>query len=141
VIICGTYYSIYQPFTVIEGKRLPAPDLAREKEYVTGGEKRSGGIQRFKLGLHGGDHEKVMMIGYIQNGSPLEWRKLINKWIQDLAVSKQDKNDDWNTAEKLPDLIDVSQKTPCRTTSLHSRKGGVVSPNLEITHLWIVMTA
>ena len=140
VIICGTYYSIYQPFTVIEGKRLPAPDPAREKEYITGGEKRSGGIQRFKLGLHGGDHEKVMMIGYIQEGRPEKWRNFINKWIRELAVSTHGMNDGWRITEKLPDLIHVSPKKTSRTTSLHSRKGGVVSPNLEITHIWIEMT-
>ena len=140
VIICGTYYSIYRPFTVIEGKRLPAPDPAREKEYVTGGEKRSGGIQRFKLGLHGADHEKVMIIGYIQKGNPQGWKRLINQWILDRAASTHCKNEHWSITEKLPDLIHVSPKKTSRTTSLHSRKGGVVSPNLEITHLWIEMT-
>jgi hypothetical protein len=50
VIICGTYFSIFRPITLMEGKRIPPPEKAREKEYVTGGEKQSGGIQRFKLG-------------------------------------------------------------------------------------------
>lgn len=44
-------YTIYDPIVVLEGKRLPAPSLDREKEYVTGGiQHKSGGIQRFKLG-------------------------------------------------------------------------------------------
>jgi hypothetical protein len=48
-----TYYSIYDPFLVFEGKRLPTPTPNREREYVTGGRDKSGGIQRFKLALHG----------------------------------------------------------------------------------------
>jgi hypothetical protein len=44
VIICGTYFSIFRPITLMEGKRIPPPEKAREKEYVTGGDKQSGGI-------------------------------------------------------------------------------------------------
>ena len=39
----------------MEGKRLPTPGSGREREYVASatGEKPGGGVQRFKLGLHG----------------------------------------------------------------------------------------
>ena len=54
VIIAGTRkFTKYDPYLVIEGKRLPAPTKDREMEYVTGGQEISGGLQRFKLGLHG----------------------------------------------------------------------------------------
>ena len=47
-------HTVYDPILVFECKRLPAPSLDREKEYVTGGkEHTSGGLQRFKLGGHG----------------------------------------------------------------------------------------
>ncbi|MCI0613680.1 hypothetical protein L0244_11890, partial [bacterium] len=49
-------HSIYDPILVFECKRLPAPSHDREKEYVTGGiQHKNGGIQRFKLRLHGAD--------------------------------------------------------------------------------------
>ena len=51
----GRQYTKYDPILVIEGKRLPTPGSGREREYVTSatGEKPGGGVQRFKLGLHG----------------------------------------------------------------------------------------
>ncbi len=49
------YTIIYDPILVLEGKRLPTPGSGRKREYVASasGDKPSGGIQRFKLGLHG----------------------------------------------------------------------------------------
>ena len=32
-------YTIYQPFLVIEAKRLPAPSKDREREYIVGTDK------------------------------------------------------------------------------------------------------
>ena len=60
-------YGIYDPFLVIECKRLPTPGgRKREREYVSGFHSNgspTGGIQRFKLGLHGGQVEVAAMIG------------------------------------------------------------------------------
>jgi hypothetical protein len=47
-IRAAIYASIYDPFLVLEGKRLPAPSAAREREYITGLDERSGGVQRFR---------------------------------------------------------------------------------------------
>jgi len=58
---------------------LPAPAATREREYVTGGTEKSGGIQRFKLGLHGAQQEAGAMIGYIQDKDPKSWQSSINK--------------------------------------------------------------
>ena len=65
-----TYHTIYDPFLVFEGKRLPAPVVSREREYVIGGAKKSGGIRRFKLGLHGAQQTTAAMVGYIQKSDP-----------------------------------------------------------------------
>ena len=138
IIICGTYYSIYKPFTVIEGKRLPAPDAAREKEYVSGCLKKSGGIQRFKLGLHGADHEEVMMIGYIQADSPMEWHNRINQWIGDLACTSED-GCDWNAREVLSMCRKGITGSFLKLTSIHSRNGQAISQIVKITHLWVVI--
>jgi hypothetical protein len=51
-LIGATFYSIYDPFVVFEGKRLPLPTRDREREYVTGGEFKTGGKQRFKMGFN-----------------------------------------------------------------------------------------
>lgn len=57
---------------VIECKRLPTPGgKDREREYVSGFHANgspTGGIQRFKLGLHGGQVHDAAMIGYVVNG-------------------------------------------------------------------------
>ena len=36
-------YTIYEPFMLIEAKRLPAPSSDREREYVSGSYAASGG--------------------------------------------------------------------------------------------------
>src|SRR5947199_34120 len=54
IIISDREYGDDDSFFSFEAKRLPTPGTGREKEYVTGnGIKQSGGIERFKKGLHG----------------------------------------------------------------------------------------
>lgn len=139
VIIGSRSYSIYDPFLVFEGKRLPAPAVDREKEYVTGFKKRSGGIQRFKLGLHGASVATAVMIGYIQDGSAQEWRQRINDWITDFASTPNADECVWNKSEFLGigEGDWVVESTHYR--SLHSRTGKVVSNHIELHHLWVKM--
>ena len=138
-ILVGTrHYTIYKPFLVIEAKRLPAPQPKdREKEYVTGGEKLSGGIQRFKLGLHGAQVETAAMVGYIERGIPDQWLRVINGWIRELAAMPRTEECPWNASEILqagqadaargcrhPLLFTLDQqaalrgKSPCSTSGL-----------------------
>src|SRR6266850_472077 len=100
------FHSIYDPFIVFEGKRLPPPTRDREREYVTGGESKSGGIQRFKLGLHGAKHDLVALIGYIQGGSLREWFDQINKWIRDLESLSNSSDDKWSAKEELAGFVE-----------------------------------
>jgi hypothetical protein len=81
-----TYRTIYDPFLVFEGKRLPAPSKAREREYVSGGTAYSGGIQRFKRGLHGATVEQAAIVGYVQDDGFAQWLTRINSWISDEVV-------------------------------------------------------
>ena len=64
----GRQYTKYEPILVMEGKRLPTPGSGREREYVASaaGEKPGGGVQRFKLGLHGAKLSRAGMVGYVQ---------------------------------------------------------------------------
>lgn len=132
-VIKGVTYTKYDPILVIEGKRLPTPSKPREREYVTGGEKRSGGIQRFKLGLHGGRHETAIIIGYLQRGSANEWHSRINAWITELSMQEQE---DWSEEECLASsVVDVEGKS--RSESVHPRDKTCITAGIRILHFWI----
>ena len=114
-------HTIYDPFMVIEAKRLPAPTSDREREYVTGKDKSSGratgGIQRFKLGLHGAGNEIAAIVEYVQKHSVQTWFGQINQWISDLATSNGKDGCVWSNAEKLQELeYDNTRQT---ATNLH----------------------
>ena len=68
-----------------EAKRLPMSRYKNKEEYVTGKSSTnnpSGGIQRYKLGLHGDKHlNNNGMFAYIENKSIEEWLKIINDKI------------------------------------------------------------
>lgn len=134
VVIHGVGYSRYQPIIVIEGKRLPAPAKSREREYVTGGENVSGGIQRFKLGVHGKEHETVIMLGYIQKRTPQDWYGCINAWISDLAETHPD---DWGVEEKLSEFQNSDTGALAKSFSVHLRTKGCKSRTIRILHFWI----
>ncbi len=132
-------YSIYEPFIVIECKRLPAPALDREKEYVTGGIRyKSGAIQRFKLGLHGADMNLVVIIGYVQKFSFNYWIMQINKWIAEMCLGIIPDGCIWSDTEMLENIEKNRKKGISMCQSVHNRNGSVSSP-IEIRHLWITM--
>jgi hypothetical protein len=135
VIICETYFSIYTPITVMEGKRLPAPDKIREKEYVTGGHEMSGGIQRFRLGLHGKDHDTVVLIAYLQKEHSEYWNKMINNWI--CAFAESNHGESWNTSELLADFHYDKGACTAKATSIHPRHSDCVSETIQIKHFWV----
>lgn len=134
--VSGTYHTKYDPFLVFEGKRLPAPRIDRKREYVTGGIHKSGGIQRFKLGLHGSEQMTAAMIGYVQAGELEEWHEEINRWIRELAMT--DPNDEqWSDHDQLSDLADDKVQSTGTTSSVHKRVGDL--PEIVIRHLWVRM--
>lgn len=133
-------FTIYDPIVVLEGKRLPAPSHDREKEYVTGGiEHKSGGIQRFKLGLHGANHDIAAMIGYIQERSACDWHNEINRWIEELSSGTIKDVCAWNTSEILGKLEEDSSKGVANCRSTHNRNSSAQSNKILIRHLWITM--
>ena len=71
----------------LEGKRLPKAGTKNKEEYVIGISttgKPSGGIERFKLGIHGNPAQmnSCGMIAYIENKSISEWIEIVNESIQ-----------------------------------------------------------
>jgi hypothetical protein len=130
-------YTIYDTIVVIEGKRLPAPSSNREKEYVTGGEKyQGGGIQRFKLKRHGGNHDVAAMVGYIEDGLISDWYIKINNWITELSADNMADVCVWSKTETLKKLSIDSSKLVAKCYSINNRGN---SNNILIHHLWVKM--
>ena len=130
----GRTYQDDQPFPVLEGKRLPADRKSREREYVTG-DKQSGGIQRFKLGLHGPTFRRAAIIAYVQEATCSLWLEANNGWIKELALVD---NQAWTTSDQL-NLVDAnSELRSSRSSSNHSRVQSE-SNSIDLTHLWIEM--
>ncbi len=132
-IIAGRAYQDDQPFLVFECKRLPADRKSREREYVTGGNS-NGGIQRFKLGLHGATLSRAAMIAYVQKSTCSEWLVKINDWIKELARSTTS----WTDTEQLTISQDCLTQRSLRLVSNHSRISSIAA-NIELTHLWVEM--
>ncbi len=132
-------HTIYDPYLVLEGKRLPAPSLRREREYVTGFDKRNGGIQRFKLRLHGDKLDVAVMIGYVQAYPLTKWHRNINEWISELAGGTTADVSIWEADEKLKTLDEdpIRHTGICR--SVHNRSGRKSGKGIQIHHLWIIM--
>ena len=140
ILIGQMYHSIYDAFLVFEGKRLPTPGAAREKEYVTGGAARSGGIQRFKLALHGASQTTGAMIGYVQAAPFSEWLSRINRWITAEAANSSAAGENWSLAEQLADLTEGPDLGVAGTWSIHSRNNAAVSPEITLRHLWVAIS-
>jgi hypothetical protein len=124
---------------VFECKRL-TKDVGRkrEDEYVTGHKETGGGIQRFKMEVHGQCHEIVGMIGYMQTGTFQDWKDKINNCIVELS-NKPDENDlNWNINEQLTTFKYDNDRKKYHAKSIHIRK---TKSNITIHHLWIDMTS
>jgi hypothetical protein len=127
--------SPYQPIMVFEAKRLPAPRKNREREYVTGGCEKTGGIQRFKMERHGAGHDIAAMIGYIQVNDPIYFFAVINQWITELSIPPSLDGLVWCNDEHLHSFAMTSDGT-AKAESTHPRIHG---QPIVLHHLWVVM--
>lgn len=136
-------YGIYDPFLVVECKRLPTPGgKDREREYVSGFHSNgspTGGIQRFKLGLHGSQVEVAAIVGYIEQHDPNYWHEEINQWLADLVGNRSRDGLKWSSSESLSALMTDSDHTG-RCDSQHSRIGDCITPEILLRHLWVKMS-
>lgn len=126
----------YHPITVFEAKRLPAPRKDRLKEYLTGGAKMAGGVQRFKAGVHGAKHDVVAMIGFIQQYDALHHLETLNNWIAEFADSPVDKLT-WDISERLKDFMYDAVSKTARSVSIHPRD---VGKQICLHHLWVELS-
>lgn len=113
----------------VEGKRLPKYGSKNEEEYVVGKSSTgnsSGGIERFKLGLHGMPNtmHDYGMIAYLENNSFSFWKKIINKTIQ----------------SEYPD-DSALVKTPDKETTYNSTHNyNSIPKKFNLHHFWIDLT-
>lgn len=132
----GQRLTYYDCFLYIECKRLPTPaPQTREQEYVTGHTKHSGAVQRFKLGVHGREHNTTVIIGYVQQGACAEWYQTINGWIDDLIVGNIQDGCTWRSGEQITNYTE-DPRGLARSESLHPRND---AQDIHIIHLWIDM--
>lgn len=110
----------------VECKRLPAPETAREKEYVYG-TSNNGGIERYKTEKHGNGLNDCGLLGFIEKDDPKYWLPKINKWITDIASTSTT----WTIAETLSEL--ESHVDYCFLESIAHRK----TSDIKLVHLWI----
>lgn len=122
--------------TVFEAKRLSSNGIfkKRHREYVCGHEKRGkyiecGGIERFKLSLHGRDINYAGMIGYVQDGDFDTWLTRINEWICEL--SRTPDRVAWSEEEQLILVEDGHQVMQSKSMVYRT------DDQLHLTHLWV----
>ena len=131
--IDGHRHSLYDPILPIECKRLPTPrDPDRERrEYLHTQKRKTGGVQRFKAGLHGAGHSTGVMIGYVQEGSIPDWLRRINWWVPVLVRAGIS---GWSASDALRlKAYDRTQRI-AKHASVNARISG--SP-IAMHHLWV----
>lgn len=119
----------------VESKRLPAPTNDREKEYVvgtinrsTGKKRKNGGIERYKLEIHGKGLPECGLIGFIEKENYIYWKTTINNWIIELAK----KEHLWDEDEIL---ADVEQNKDYMY--LYSLTHTIEPRDLLLHHIWL----
>lgn len=110
----------------VESKRLPAPAITREQEYVFGA-KNNGGIERYKTEKHGKGLGDCGLLGFIEKDNPKQWLTKINKWITVISST----NKTWAIDETLSEL--ESHVDYCFLSSIAHRK----TSDIKLVHLWI----
>jgi len=129
------YYN--KVITVFECKRLSTDTGGERKdEYVTGHENISGGIQRFKLEVHGKEHKIVGMIGYVQTGTCLNWQETNNNCIDELCGKPDENGLCWSKCEHINTIEYDEKNNKYHGKSLHPRK---TKSDITIHHLWVNM--
>lgn len=136
---------------VIEAKRLPTPSRAgqgdRTREYVVGEwnnfksatKNRTGGIERFKEGLHGAAFDRSAMVAFVQRDTPENWLGRVNSWIQDLITNPIPCHQSQWTKDDF--LLQISlNSTSCAVSefqSKHLRANG--AGFIKLRHYWIML--
>lgn len=129
-------YGEFESFFSLEAKRLPTPGQYREKEYVIGYNKPSGGIERFKKRIHGNHLKYAAIIGYIQKEDKNHWFLKINGWIDELIFSAPR---EWKENDKLTNIGECSENVSKFISKNSRQEVDGVEDFIELFHFWIVI--
>lgn len=142
IMVEGVCYHDFEQLLPIECKRLPTPpDIRRsDLEYVHGVPgHRTGGIERFKHGLHGPTNQHALIIAYVQAKSFAHWLTAINTRLAQLATDVADAGL-WNPPETLTNCASTHSSDTKRFKSCHRRlKPPCSSDNVKMEHIWLRM--
>jgi hypothetical protein len=119
---------VHAPIFVVESKRLPSPTF--ETEYVKG-EKKNGGIERFKIEKHAKGFDNCGLVGFVEKNNPAHWLKTVNGWIESFA--KTDAT--WNKSELLTETETEADYVTLKSTAQLSGK----TKKIQIHHFWIIV--
>lgn len=128
------HYSPYDIFLPIECKRLPTPTAKRRdpREYLFSSKSSTGGVQRFKNGVHAANHAFAAMIGYVQDQDIPHWESEIGKWIDELSIAAPPL---WSANDRLEMEHHDTGGRHALLKSTHARANGL--SDIAMNHLWI----
>lgn len=131
------YCDIPRVILVVEAKRLDHIDAHRQKEYLVGREengkyKPCGGVERFKLGIHGQTLQYGVLIGYVQVHDFQYWHRKINTWIGELFQGENPTAIRWLEQDKLIQLDQTKN-----TTKFRSQNSRLKMDSIVLFHLWV----
>jgi hypothetical protein len=142
IMVEGICYHDFEQLLPIECKRLPTPSGGRrsDMEYVRGVPgHRTGGIERFKHGLHGPTNQHALMLAYVQAESFAHWLIAINARLTKLATDRAD-DGIWNPTKPLSSCTSTRGAEVHRLKSCHRRLSPPCSSDkVEMEHLWLRM--
>ena len=135
IVIESKAYSNKESFFSLEAKRLGKLEKKREKEYLIGRfEKKkyisSGGVERFKQGIHGGTLKYGAILAYVQIYDFSHWHKQINAWIEELIQKQIQSPVSWTCQDKLKKKY--IQSVTAKFISVNSRE----KDSVTLFHLW-----
>lgn len=145
------YYDCEDQLYAIEAKRLPTPSRVgqedRSREYVVSDwnnckshrKNRTGGIERFKEGLHGKQFGRSAMVAFVQREKPDVWFDAVNSWIQDLiATPIPCHRSKWTKDDLLLQISsDFNHGGLSEFESSHLRAEGAGA--IKLRHFWIML--
>ena len=145
------YYDCEDQLYIIEAKRLPpqfsgAGQEDRSHEYVVSDwehrnnlkKSRTGGIERFKEGLHGGAFVRSAMVAFVQKETPQTWLEKINSWVNELiAKAVPCHKAKWTNSDLLVPVSGASHADLAVFQSNNPRSG-TLNP-ISLRHFWLLL--
>lgn len=126
-------YSFYDILLPIECKRLPTPSDREKREYLHTFKGRTGGVQRFRDSLHGGNHDLAAIIGFVQHANGPWWHSKLQRWVAAFIRARVAR---WSAAEAPGRMRWHEPGVVLRFSSSHPRSGRTP---IALEHLLVEM--